>query len=240
MSIYNVTSPENIMTWCEIRLNSEAASKIIRANPAGLSDKTAVESALKAQNYIKVLTAVWGERDRGERLAWLQTKSLEAVLPYELALAEFKSCPSVETLTTKTLPLFAVASARSRMDIECSSDNSIGSCGIQMKNTYEQAMSMLLREAVKTNSDLTWPLSKEDEIKQLANSIEKLVELKESIPTLSSPKWVEWCGMQSFMRSFGDNVQGTMRPSENWATLRRTSVESYIQALQARLNTLNS
>ena len=235
----SLTNSNNVMTWCEVRLNTAEANKIIKANSSGLADKGSVERALQAHDYIGVLKAVWGERDRVERLAWLQTKSFEAVLPYELALAELKSSPTRETLTTKTLPFFAVATARTRMDINCSSDKSLGSVGIQMKGTYVQALHKLIKGSI-ANPDLALPLSKEEQIIELENSLIKMQELKGNISTLSSPQWVEWCGMSFYMKAFGEGTEGTMLPSETWKDRRHRSIDELIAAMEVKLNELRA
>ena len=216
----------NVINWCEVRLNKERSSEIIKEHPEGLSNETALKEALRVQDYVGLLKSVWGERDREKRLAWLQTKSFEAVLPYELALAEFKMSPSIETLATKTLPFFAVASARARIDMACSRNQPLGSFYLQMENTYYQALEKLIIERVKVDSSFSHSLSKENRIKKFESSIKKLQELKENIPALSSPRWVEKCGV------------GSCCPSNLWESRRRTQIEEIILVTQIALNEL--
>ncbi len=218
----------NVMNWCEVRLNKEKASDIIREHPEGLSNEIALKEALRVQDYVGLLKSVWGERDREKRLAWLQTKSFEAVLPYELALAEFKMSPSIETLATKTLPFFAVASARARIDVACSRDKPLGSFYLQMENTYYQALGRLIIERTKVDSSFPLSLSKENRIKNFENSIRKLQELKENIPALSSPRWVENCDV------------GSCSPSNLWESRRRAALEEILLVTQIALNELQS
>jgi hypothetical protein len=204
VSFKTFSNTQNVVSFCEKRLNPTEVNGIIQNHRDGVSSSM-IETYLNANDYISALSLLWGERDSTQRLTWLRDheNQLHAPLLYEQAIAEFKENPTVETVIQVSLPLIKAGTFRLQQDARCSADSSVsqGDAHIRMEMTYGKA----LQNAVnKYNKNLDLPTIKTENEEAITQAVlTKMKEIAEATlanpEALPSPNWIGYHGMDCFL-----------------------------------------
>lgn len=233
MNVVSFSNSQNLVSFCEQRLKREAVSQIIKKNKEGVNSPQ-IEEKLQSNDYISVLSLIWGERDSAKRLSWLRNHAseLHAPLLYEQAIAEFKESPTVETVVQVSLPLIKAASFRVRQDAQCSQDPSVynGDAHLRMEMTYGQA---LIEGMKKYASDLdlgTIQSQNKDAIREATlNKVKEIAQQTIANPdALPSPNWIGFHGMSCFIKGGPD----MLAPSQ-FAAKRAQLAATFLEQLRS-------
>ena len=145
MNVMHFSNPQNVVAFCEVRLDQAAVTKIIQKE-AGLTKEDQLIRHLALGEYMPVLKAIWSERDRSKRLQWLRSHQSEmhAPLLYEQAVVEFSQSPTEETLLQVSFPLLFEAGFRVFQDSQCCQDASVkqGDCVMRMQLVYQNSLAI--------------------------------------------------------------------------------------------------
>jgi hypothetical protein len=185
----DVSCSIDAVSFSALRLNPVFLQENAKKN-SGLQNEESLVQALKNGDYVTVLKAIWGERDRERCLMWLRKNSgtLHAPILYELALEEFKASPCVETVVRVSFPLIRAATFRVRQDGICFEDASIALSDILMDNVYSRSLRYLMKEK-------GIPVILESESKGYCLGTILSVAKKSLTQLLPSPMWVQRHGI---------------------------------------------
>lgn len=198
----NIINSRDVVSFCGKRLDPREASAVM--NREGVQARS-LEENLQSSNYIPVLTAVWGERDKQRRLEWLRSHAdLHAPLLFELAIAEFVAQPMVDTLASIVVPLIQAATFRAHQDSQCSMDSSVhGNVPMTMRMVYGESLKTAVKkyvpsldlEALFTERDAQIQAGIEGRLRAIA------MRTLQHPETLPDPTWTSHHGIKSFSNS---------------------------------------
>ncbi len=233
MSTIHVQTPgyENAMIFSTYRLNGQAIRKIKEHYPQGLAtNPAAIDTALKAGDYVSVLRPLWAETDRPKRLDWLRANEHKfyPVLPFERAMAEFKANPTVDTIIRISKPLLTFGHLRNTMDAKCSTDLSIEGPSQEMRDSYNTAFGNLVSKELGSIPLISREQHKETVRAVISHLKELEEELSKADSTVPSPAWLEFYGINGFMSAFEMDSE-SMKPKEDWNSIRLQFVREEIQ-----------
>lgn len=232
MNFINYSNVSSTVSFSELRLNQKEVATVIRQNSQGLSHSEILDQNLAQGNYIPVLSAIWGEKDKLRRLDWLRSQEhqLHAPLMFEQAIAEFTNSPTAETVATISLPLIRAAAFRVHQDAQCSRDASVynGDASPRMQNTYVMALQNAIKKYAPSLRLEKIQEEKRDEMQvEIKKKLREIVEKTLSAPnTLPDPTWI---GYHSIMSVFGEAPQ--MHPREEFDKKRQEMVQSIMPQL---------
>lgn len=229
MTTVSFSNPQNVVAFCEKRLDKEAVSQIIKKHNEGVNSPE-IEEKLESNDYISTLSLIWGERDAARRLSWLRNHAdrLHAPLLYEQAIAEFKESPTVETVIQVSLPLIKAASSRVAQDAQCSQDASVysGDAHIRMEYVYNRAL-MDVQKKYAPSLNLNNILSENKNIikKTTLNKLKEVAEQSIKNPNmLPSPAWIGFHGMSCFIQGHPN-----MLPSQQFEEKRSDVAKKFLE-----------
>jgi hypothetical protein len=211
----NIVNPSDIVCFCSLRNNPEAADRIVRESH-GLSDLETIERNLASGDYTSVLKAVWSERDRSKRLTWLRDhfRLLHAPLMYELAIAEFVAQPSVETINKISIPLMKVASFRIAQDASCVNDSSAQAGVSAMEYVYTTALRTQVEKKLPNISlEHIFEQNRDERLACIKAKVREVAEMSKHTH-LPDPTWIAFHGMKVIITGHVE-----MAPQERWHEL---------------------
>ncbi len=229
ISITNYTSNESTVSFCYNRLNPSSIDAIIKNNSEGLS-KPSLTKDLEKGNYISVLSAVWGEKDKIRRLTWLRLNAeLHAPLMYELAIAEFVNNPTLETITKITFPLLKAATFRVTQDASCSDDSTVshGDAHLCMDGTYRDALGKAVKKYAKDITPAIFAAKTKEAQSEVQQKICEIArQTLENLDKLPNPTWIGYHGLDVHINGYP-----TMCPPAQFAARRQNAAENILARL---------
>lgn len=226
MNISYFFSVEDVVNFCYKRSNPTEANQIIKKHKEeGLSKRGQLDTWLQEGKYIPVLERIWAERDREARLLWLREKkdALHAPLLYELAAAELKSLPTIETYDQIAAPLIKLANARVAQDAVCSDDKSVGAAVGAMEFVYGSVLINLLEKSGV--SENIRKESSEKRVENIRNTLKTAMEEIINGKPLPDPKWVFYHGAGKYLGGMH------MVPEEQYAVRRIAKAQEILKAV---------
>lgn len=226
----NMRNHADLVSFVETSLDPVQMNQLIQDRKhIGLNDP-ALEDNLRAGKYQPVLQALWSERDRDRRLAFLDSKKqeLHPVLMFEEAIARFGASPTLETVHSVAIPLIDAAAFRVNQDAQCASDSSVkyGDAAARMHLTYGR------RLAIRVQNLMHRPLhdiARENHQALKTSITAKVLDVaRQSLSTeLPSPQWVGFHGMEMFMSG-----KPGMHSADQYANYRNAYARTEIEKLQ--------
>lgn len=157
----------------------------------GLSDEAGLDSALKNQDYITLLKALWSEPDADVRLQWLREKEGEShpILLFELAVEIIKKEPDLEHFE-EALALLELAKYRTELDASCATDASVGTASQSLYRTYAKAIADEITQFPELVEEINSTPEKVMTKAVLEQLLLYLQEVKDNFAALPSSDWV--------------------------------------------------
>lgn len=203
----------------------------------GLSNERQLEDLLRQQNYIEVLNYLWTEPDANKRLAWLERKipASHPILMFELAEEYYLQNPSLTTYLNKTMPWLLASARRTTLDIDTTSDTSVGAAPGFLLSVYQER---ILEDLQKKHSEKEIEKYISDNTKSFQkNNIIILKRIMEPIAhgqtRLPSPEWIYAHSLGSVI-SRRNNI-----PESQYDSIRKRSAQEYLDKIKELEKSLN-
>ncbi len=225
----NCRNHSNLVSFVEASLDPVQMNQLIQERKhIGLNDP-ALEDNLRAGRYQPVLQALWSERDRDRRLAFLDSKKqeLHPVLMFEEAIARFGASPTNETVHSVAIPLIDAAAFRVNQDAQCASDCSVkyGDAAARMHLAYGRRLTNRVQALMHRPLH---EIAREHQQELKTSTTAKVLDVaRQSLSTeLPSPDWVGFHGMELFISGKPD-----MYPADQYAERRHAYARTEIVKL---------
>ena len=234
MNPVNDYASKDVVAFCEKRLDPAAMREALR-NESGVSYPSVLKICLVAGDRISVLKAVWSKPTPRQRLDLLKELDLggsDPVLLYERAVAMYECDPTMETISTFSMPMIVQATMIARLDSWCSSDPSTVDVPNKMRRIYIQVLKLAIAERAP-DLDLDNPPEEYGGFLRKARMGAAAIQAQSTLSNpskFSDPTWVGWHGEQA------KNTGGpAMHPRSEWPVLRLQAMKALFRELQASL-----
>lgn len=233
MTVINFSNSLSTINFCDKRLNPKLANEVMAKYEAGClaPEKSEYYKTLAiAGDYIRVLGAVW--KDKENRLTFLRelAPQFHAPLMFEQAIAEFVANPTAETVNLVSVPLLKAAIFRVRQDTQCSTDSSVvhGDADMRLQLIYVPSLENAIKKYLgKTLADV----QKDFALERQKAMGEKITEVARESMTINlpSPNWIGQHGMSIFLSG-----SISMHPESEYKRIRDDFAKKIITELSPK------